>query len=62
MSRTSLAKDLWDRSKWFFRAKDEDAPPRRREIAERLRDLWSTSGTFQRMMTRGSNIGIALSA
>ena len=39
MSSTSLAKDLWDRSKWFFRAKDEDAPPKRREIAERLRDL-----------------------
>ena len=39
MNNTSLAKDLWDRSKWFFRAKDEDAPPRRREIAERLRDL-----------------------
>ncbi len=35
---TSLAKDLSDRSAWFFRAKDEDAP-RRREIVERLRDL-----------------------
>jgi len=35
---TSLAKDLNDRSAWFFRAKDEDAP-RRREIVERLRDL-----------------------
>ena len=39
MSSASLAKDLWDRSKWFLRAKDEDAPPRRRQIAERLRDL-----------------------
>ncbi len=39
MTSTSLAKDLWDRSKWFFRAKDEDAPPKRRQIAERLRDL-----------------------
>ena len=62
MSRTSLAKDLWDRSKWFLRAKDEDAPPRRRQIAERLRDLSEYVGNLATDDDGGSNIGIALSA
>ncbi|MGO9963771.1 MAG: hypothetical protein ACLPUG_10140 [Acidimicrobiales bacterium] len=36
---TSLAKNLEGCSEWFFRAEDENAPPKRRMISQRLSDL-----------------------